>query len=147
MDEVFRNNTEALLGMLPELTRLLSAAHRVSQVNPMPLKLLTEIFTEVEEKLQTEKLKQIEVCRKISDLLTPLLGYGIGHIEGHSMVNQVLRLRGLLYRLLSVLIAGIAIVALANTATSLKIPDELNFPLILILIVWLFYVLISKLWK
>lgn len=39
--------------------------------------------------------------------------------------------------------AGVAIVALANTVTSLGISDVFNLPLAVILIAWFMYVLIS----
>jgi hypothetical protein len=143
LDEVFKRNIALLTGMLPELSRLLLAGSRVSVVNPMPIGKITELFNDVENKLQSEKFKQVDVCKKISNLLTPLLSYGVVHIESYNMSLQMLKLRRLFYRLLVVLMAGVTIVALANTSTSLAILDVFNLPLATILVAWFIYVLVS----
>jgi predicted DNA repair protein MutK len=143
LDNVFSENVGSLMGMLPELSRLLLVAHRVSAVNAMPIEKITELFNAVEEKLQVEKFNQVEVCKKISNLLTPLLSYCIAFTVSCNMVSTVLRLRRLLYRLLAVLIAGVTFVALANTATSLAVSDTINLPLVAVLIAWFIYVLVS----
>lgn len=85
LDGVFRENIESLEAMLPELSRLLLAATRVSLINPMPIEKITELFNEVEEKLQQEEYKQVEIYKQISNLLTPLLTYGIGHNTSNRM--------------------------------------------------------------
>lgn len=143
LDKVFRENIKSLGGMLPELAQLILASSRVSLINPMPIEKITELFNEVEEKLQKEKFKQVEICKQISNLLTPLLSYGIEHTSSNGMYLRILNLRRLLYRLLAVLMAGVTVVALGNTATSLVISDVFNLPLAVILIAWFIYVLIS----
>lgn len=142
LDNVFRENIKSLQEILPELSRLLLASSRVSLINPMSIEKITELFNGVDEKLQEETVEQVEIYKQISNLLTRLLSYGIEHIVSNGMFLRILSLRGLLYRLLVVLMAGVTVVALGNTATSLVISDVFNFPLTIILIAWFMYVLI-----
>jgi len=51
-------------------------------------------------------------------------------------------LRGLLYRLLFLLIACIVVVAIAATTTSTEVSDIFNAPLALILVGWAIYLLV-----
>ena len=51
-------------------------------------------------------------------------------------------MRGLLYRLLVVLLASILVVVLGATTTSIEIPDVFNTPLAIVLIGWVTYMLI-----
>lgn len=142
LDKFFVENIESLKGILPELSQLILASSRVSLWNPMPIEKITELFNEVEDKLQKEKWAQVGIYKQISNYLTPLLTAGLEHIISNNMSLRILNLRRLFYRLLAVLMAGVIVVALGNTATSLGISDVFNLPLVVILIAWFMYVLI-----
>ena len=142
LDKFFAENAKSLEAILLELSELILVSHRVSPYNPMPLKKFEELFKKVEDKLQEEKWTQPDTYKQISNYLWLLLAAGIEHIISNNMYLRILNLRGLLYRLLAVLMAGVIVVALGNTAASLVISDVFNIPLAAVLIAWFIYVLI-----
>ena len=130
-------------------------ASAAALVAPMPrdrlkeydIKLWKEI-PKVLEKLQgikelsKEDLKKVRAYYDIQNPLVDLSSANFEHNLAHYLYRRVLGLRGLLYRMLVVLIVSILIVAIAVTTTSMQISDIFNAPLAAVLIAWVIYVLI-----
>ncbi len=155
LSDCFDANLEVLPEIVGDIIKLTWEAAAASLVSPMPRDRLKEYnikvwneITKVAEKLQGIKEptnEQVAKGRAYSDIGTHLVNLTTANLEhtiSHYLYRRVLSLRGLLYRLLTVLIASILVVAIAVTTVSVGISDIFNAPLAAILIGWIIYVLI-----
>jgi len=151
----FDANLEVLPEIVEDIVKLTGEASAAALIAPMPRDKLKEhtinVFNKiikVTEKLQGIKAPSDEQVAKgraykdIGNYLVLLTHSNFEHNVAHYLYRRILSLRGLLYRLLVVLIASILAVALGVTTVSMKISDIFNAPLATILILWVIYVLI-----
>jgi hypothetical protein len=149
-------NLEKLLEINKEMMELTSEASAIASIKPMSAKRYRELTSKVLNKI-TEHQKQLlkdvrspsheqvekgRLYKDIGDYLVMLTHAHLDHNIAHNLYKGLLDLRGLLYRLLSILIACIVVVTIAATTTPAGISDLFNAPLALILIAWAIYVLI-----
>ena len=152
----FDVNLEVLWGIREEIAELTLESSAVSLVSPMPRNKLKELINKVDDKLPNVEEEQKEIkepsdkeiayhqaCMYVSGYLTVLLTAGFEHIISHDAYKQILRLEGLLYKLLILLAASVLTVAISVTNTSVGVSDTFNAPLAVILFVWFIYVLIK----
>ena len=152
--DCFGANLEVLPEIVGDIIKLTWEASEAALVAPMPrgrlkeydIKLWKEI-PKVLEKLQgikepsKEDLKKVRAYNDIGNPLVDLTHANFEHNLAHYLYRRVLGLRGLLYRLLVVLIVSILVVAIGVTTTSMQISDIFNAPLAAVLILWVIYVL------
>ena len=152
--DCFDANMEVLPEIVGDVIKLTWEASKAALVAPMPrdrlkeydIKLWKEI-PKVLEKLQgieepsKEDLKKVRAYNDIGNPLVDLTYANFEHNLAHYLYRRVLSLRGLLYRLLVVLIVSILVVAIGVTTTSMQISDIFNAPLAAVLILWVIYVL------
>ena len=154
--DCFDANLEVLPEIMEDVVKLTWEASAAALVAPMPRDRLKEYIikvgdktTKLTEKLQAIKQPSKEVLTKarayndIGTYLVHLTTANLEHNISHYLYRRVLSLRGLLYRLLAVLIASVLVVAIGTTATSLGISDIFNAPLAVVLLGWFIYVLIQ----
>lgn len=154
--EFYNANLEKLMEVWKEVTTLTQEASAVASMAPMSFSRFKELISPISDKIteyakqtqniqnpSSEQVEKARVYAYMSDYLVTLAHVNFDHNVAHNLYNGVLGLRGLLYRLLSVLIACIVVVTIAATTASAKISDIFNTPLALILVAWAIYVLIS----
>ncbi len=155
LSDCFDANLKVLPEIVGDIIKLTSEASAASLVSPMPrdrlkeynIKVWTEI-TKITEKLQgikeptNEQVARARAYKDISNHLVVLTHANFEHNLAHYLYRRVLGLRGLLYRMLVVLIVSILVVAIGVTATSMQVSDIFNAPLATVLILWVIYVLI-----
>lgn len=152
--DCFDANLEVLPEIKRDIMKLTWEASTAALVAPMPRDRLKEYnikvwneITKVTEKLQgikeptNEQVARARAYKDISNHLVVLTHANFEHNLAHYLYRRVLSLRGLLYRLLVVLIVSILVVAIGVTATSMRISDIFNAPLVAVLILWVIYVL------
>lgn len=93
--------------------------------------------------LTKEQLFRAKAGTYITNYLVLLVHANLDHNIAHNLYKGLLRLRGLLYRLLFILIISITVTFIANVRTSFQISDTLNIPIALVLIIWVVYVFIQ----
>lgn len=148
-------NFEVLKEIWPDVMELTQSAAAVALIAPMPREKFKELYKKISDKLGTAPVEQQEikepsqgdllkarVYMRITDYLVLLTHTNFEHNLAHYLYRRVLSLRGLLYRLLVVLIASILVVVIGVTKISIEISDVLNAPLTIVLIGWVIYVLI-----
>lgn len=155
LSDSFDANLEVLPEIVKDIIKLTWEAAAASLVSPMPYdrfkKLSNKVWsklTEVIERLQgiknpsDEQVEKGRAYKDIGNYLVVLTTANFEHRIGHNAYDQILRLLGLLYRLLAVLTVSIVTVATSVTTTSKGIPDVFNVPLVIVLIGWFVYLLI-----
>lgn len=155
LSDCFDANLEVLPEIVGDIIKLTWEASKAALVAPMPRDRLKEYnikvwnkITKVTEKLQgikeptDEQVARARAYKDISNHLVVLTHANFEHNLTHYLYRRVLSLRGLLYRLLVVLIVSILVVAIGVTTTSMQISDIFNAPLATVLILWVIYVLI-----
>lgn len=154
LSDCFDANLEVLPEIVGDIIKLTWEASKAALVAPMPRDRLKEYnikvwkeITKVAEKLQgikepsKEDSKKARAYNDIGNPLVDLTHANFEHNLAHYLYRRVLSLRGLLYRLLVVLIVSILVVAIGVTTTSMQISDIFNAPLATALILWVIYVL------
>jgi hypothetical protein len=89
-----------------------------------------------------EQVEKAKLYTYMSDYIVTLTHVNFEHNVAHNLYKGLLDLRGLLYRLLSLLILCVIVVAIAATTTTTEISDTFNAPLALILVGWAIYLLV-----
>jgi hypothetical protein len=148
-------NPEKLKEVQNEVNTLIYEASQVAFFAPMNLGRCGELISAISNKItkyleqsqriknpSAEQVEKVRVNAYMNDYLVTLTHVNFDHNVAHNLYDGVLGLRGLLYRLLSVLIACIVVVTIAATTASVKISDIFNTSLALILVAWAIYVLI-----
>jgi len=151
----FDTNLESLAEIAKDIVVLTTEASAAALIAPMPRDRLKELVPSTLNKVAAvlERLKSIKdpskedfrkgrAYKDIGIYLVDLATANLEHNISHYLYRRVLSLRGLLYRLLVVLIASILIVVIGVTNTSIGISNTLNTPLAAVLIAWVMYVLI-----
>lgn len=152
----FDVNLEVLWEIREEIAELTLESSAVSLVSPMPRdkfkELIDKVFSKMaksDEELQEEKEPSKEEVLKqqaymyISNYLPVLTTANFEHRISHDAYKQILRMEGLLYRLLILLAASVLTVAISVTNTSVGVSDAFNAPLVVILLIWFVYVLVQ----
>ena len=88
-----------------------------------------------------EQVEKARIGKYILDYIVMLTHANFDHNVAHNLYPGLLRLRGLLYRLLCVLGVSTVIVAITITTNTVGISDTLNAPLVIVLILWVLYLL------
>lgn len=153
--DTFDVNLESLKEIAEDIVVLTTEASAAALIAPMPRDRLKELVLSTLNKVAAvlERLKSIKEASKenlkkgrayndIGTYLVHLATANLEHNISHYLYRRVLSLRGLLYRLLVVLIVSILIVVIGVTNTSIGISDTFNTPLAAVLIAWVMYVLI-----
>jgi len=154
LSDCFDANLEVLPEIVEDIMKLTWEAAEASLVSPMPRDRLKEYnikvwnkITKVTEKLQgikeltNEHVVKGRAYKDIGNHIVVLTHANFEHNLAHYLYRRVLSLRGLLYRLLVVLIVSILVVTIGVTTTSMQISDIFNAPLSAVLILWVIYVL------
>ena len=134
--DCFDANLEVLPEIKRDIIKLTWEASEAALVAPMPRDRLKEYnikvykeITKVTKKLQgikeptNEHVAKGRAYKDISNHLVVLTHANFEHNLAHYLYRRVLSLRGLLYRLLVVLIVSILVVAIGVTTTSMQISD------------------------
>ena len=155
LSDCFDANLEVLPEIVEEMMQLTWEAAAASLLSPMTRERLKELSNKVWDKVTkvTEQQQGIEepserelakgrAYMEITNHLVVLTTANFEHRIGHDAYKQILRIQGLLYRLLTILALSIGTVAISVTTSLKGIPDIFNVPLIAVLIGWFVYLLI-----
>ncbi len=139
-----------------EVEELTLKSAGVSLMTPMPRGELKGLIDKVASKLSksyeelpegkkpsTEEVVKQQAYMYLSSYLFILATANFEHRISHGAFKQVLRMEGLLYRLLILLAVSMLTVAISVTNTSLGVSDAFNAPLVAILLIWFVYVLVQ----
>lgn len=139
-----------------EVEELTWKSAEVSLITPMPRdkfkELIDKVFSKLaksDEELQEGKEPSKEEVLKqqaymyLSNYLPVLTTANFEHRISHNAFKQILRLKGLLYKLLILLAASVLTVSISVTNMVAGVSDAFNAPLAVILFVWFIYVLIK----
>jgi len=153
--EFYETNLEKLMEIREDVIVLTREAYEVASIAPMSFERCRELIPKLMDKItrDTEQLQDIKnpsneqvekarLLKYMGDYLVMLAHANFDHNIAHNLYKGLLRLRGLLYRLVFVLIVSLVVVTIAVTTTSAGISDIFNAPLALVLIVWVIYVLV-----
>ena len=153
--DAFDSNKESLKEITKELMTITKEAAAAALIVPMPRDRLNELipstFNKIGEILNglrlikdpaNEDIKKGRAYHDIDTCLIHLATANLEHTISHYLYRRVLSLRGLLYRLLVVLIVSILIVTMGVTKTSVEMLDIFNAPIAAVVIAWVIYVLI-----
>lgn len=156
LSDWIETNLEILPEIVAEIVKLIREALSASLVAPMPrntlkeqtdnvwnkIVLLDEALTRIKE-LSKEQGAKARANYDISNLLVLLTHSNFEHNVAHHLYRRVLSLRGLLYRLLLVLLMSTLVVAMGVMSSAMQVSDLYNPPLAVILLLWVIYVLIG----
>lgn len=154
--ELYDANLEKIMEIQKEVMVLTSEASEAASIAPMDINRFRELSKKILDKVipfseqvqdienpTQEQVEKAKLYKLIMDLLVMLAHANLDHNMAHNLYKPLLRLRSILYRLLTILIASIIVVTMMVTETSAGISGVFNAPLAIILIAWVVYVLIN----
>ena len=153
--EFYDANMENYEEIQEEVKALTWKASAVASIAPMSRNRCRELVSAINDKItddaerwqniknpSAEQVEKARIGKYMGDYLVMLAHANLDHNMAHNLYKPLLRLRSILYRLLTILIASVIVVTMMVMETLARISEVFNAPLAIILIAWVMYVLI-----